>query len=72
MCLLGAWGRGGATSPIVLKVQESWSKISHAAIEIATDYSATFFISSNILHLLVVGQIVKTPPPHRKCLGTLC
>ena len=62
-----AWGRH---SPIFLKLQESWSKVAHAAIEIATIYSVNFFISSSILLLLLVGQIVKTTPLHRKSLGT--
>ena len=58
------WGRGGRYSPIFLKLQESWSLVGHPAIEIATIYSATFFISSSILLPKVVGQIFKTPTPH--------
>jgi len=40
MCLLG--GVGGITPQIFLKLQESWPKVDHATIEIATVYSVTF------------------------------
>ena len=35
-------GVGGVTSAIFSKVQESWSKVSHAAGEIVTVFSLTF------------------------------
>ena len=47
-------GRGGRHSPIFH---------GHAARELVIVYSVTFFISNSILLLLVVGQMVKTPPP---------
>ena len=47
MCLLG--GVGGSTPQIFLKLQESWSKIGHAAIEMAIIYYVTFFIRNSIL-----------------------
>ena len=46
-------GHRGVTSLIVLKLQESQSKIDHAAREISKVYSVTFFISNSILLLLV-------------------
>ena len=60
--------RGGITPLIFLKLQESWSKVGHAAM--TTVYSVTFFISSTILLLIVVGQIDRTPPLHGKFLVT--
>ena len=56
-------GRGGVTPLLFLKLQESWSKRGYAAREMITIYFVAFFISNSILVLLVVGQIVKTPPP---------
>ena len=64
---------GGVTPPKPLKLQESWSKVGHAAIEMATVYFATFFISNSILLLIVVGQIDKTsPPPMESVSAHLC
>jgi len=64
-------GMGCVTHLIFLKLQESWSKFGHAAIEMVTVYSVTvFFISNCILLLTVAGQIDKTPPPHGRCLNT--
>ena len=42
MCRCGRWRR--ASRPrIVSNLQESWSKVSHAARELATEFSVTFF-----------------------------
>ena len=60
MCLVGAWG---VTLPIFQKLQESWSKVRHAAREMATVCFVTFFISNGIRLLLVARQMNKTPPP---------
>ena len=65
-------GRGGVTPPIFLKLLESWSRNGHAARSLVTFHSVTFFISSSILLLLAVGQIVKTPlPSNGKRLGKI-
>ena len=45
-------------------LQERWSKVSHAARELATVFSVTFLL------FLVIGQLVKTPPLNRSYLGT--
>ena len=36
-------GRGGVALPIFSNLQESWSKATHAARELATLFSGTFF-----------------------------
>ena len=62
--------RGGRHSPIFLKLRECWSKDGHAAREVVTVYSVTFFSSNSILLLLVAGQ--STPPSSNgKCLGKI-
>ena len=43
MCLLEGVGRH---SPIFLKLQESWSKVGHAAREMVRVYSVTIFCNS--------------------------
>ena len=49
---------GGVGDVVVgQNLQESWSKVSHAARELATIFSLTFFL------VTVVDQLVKTPPP---------
>ena len=63
MGLLG--GVGGVTPPIFLKLQERWSKVGHASIEVGTVYSVTFFISNSILLLIVVDHIEKHPLPRK-------
>ena len=45
MCRLG--GVGDVTPPIFSNLQESWSKGSHAAGDLATVFSMTFFLSNN-------------------------
>ena len=57
--LIGGGGVGTSHPPICLKLQEFWSKADHAACTLAT----VFFRDLG-------GQIVKTPPPNRKYLGT--
>ena len=37
-------GVGGMTSPIFSNLPESWSKVSHAARELVTSLSVTFFM----------------------------
>ena len=67
-------GHGECTPPIFLKLRESWSKDGHAAREIVTVHYVIFFISNNVLLLLVVGQIVKTPlpPPMESVSAHIC
>ena len=55
---------GTSHPPICLKLQEFWSKADHAACTLATLFFSDLFL------VTVVGQIVKTPPPNRKYLGT--
>jgi len=57
----------GASRPTIFSsLQDSWSKVSHDARELATVLSVAFFL------VTIVGQIVKMPPPplQQKCLGT--
>ena len=49
-------GRRGGMRPIFQKMQESCSKVGHAAREIATAFSVVFLL------LTLVDQSVKTPP----------
>ena len=59
----GGWGV--MLLPILPKLQESWSKVSHAAREVITVFSETFSL------VTVVGQMTQTPPPpDGKCLST--
>ena len=55
---------GTSHPPICLKLQEFWSKADHAACTLATVFFLDLFL------VTVGGQIVKTPPPNRKYLGT--
>ena len=55
---MGVWG--ASRPPISSNLQESWSKASHAARELVTVCSVTYFL------LTIVGQLVKTPPPQQK------
>ena len=64
MCFLGAWGNGGVIPRICLKLQESLSKASRAAEEVATAFFVTCFLVTTDSHM------VKTHPPYGKCLGT--
>ena len=42
------WGHGGRRAPpIFSNLQESWSKGSHAARELATVFSVTFFSNNS-------------------------
>ena len=52
---------GGVTPPIFSNLPERWSKVSHAAREIATAFFAICF------SVTIIGQLVKTPPPNGKC-----
>ena len=56
-------GVGGAT-PIVSNLQESWSKVSHAARELTTLFSVTFLGNNSSWS---IGQ---NAPLKRRCLGT--
>jgi len=56
---------GALRHPIISNLQDSWSKVSHAARELATVFSVTF---SSFL-VAIVGQFVERPP-NGKCLGT--
>ena len=47
---MGGHGGRASRSPKFSKLQESWSKISHAASEMVTVFSLTFFL------VTVVGQ----------------
>ena len=51
-------------SPMSSNVQESWSKFSHVAGELAKVFFVTFVL------VKIVGQLVKHPPPNGKFLGT--
>ena len=53
-------GRGGVALPIFSNLQESWSKATHAARELATVFSVTFFCSNSWL----IGQ--NALPPEQK------
>ena len=53
--------KGVAPPPIFSNLQESWSNVSHAARELATVFSATFFSL-----VTIVGQLVKTPSPQQR------
>ena len=57
-------GLQGVMPPLFSKLPENWSKVSNTASEWATAFSVTFFCLVRI-----VGQLVKMPPPHGKCLG---
>ena len=58
---------GASRPPIFSNWQESRSKVSHAARELATVFSVTFrFCFSN--NSWSIGQ--NAPPPNRWCLGT--
>ena len=58
-------GLGALHSPIFTNLQESWSKDRHPAIALlGTVFSVTSFL------VTIVGQLVKTPPPNRRCLST--
>ena len=59
------WGRGGVAHPILSNLQESWSKSSHAARELAIVFSVTFFSNNS----WSIHQNAP-PPPSRGCLGT--
>ena len=39
---------GGVTPPTFLKMQGSWSKVGHAAIEMATLYSVTVYLLATV------------------------
>ena len=43
----GSADEGTSCPPISSNLQESWSKVSHAARELATVFSVTFFLSNN-------------------------
>ena len=61
VCRPGMCGRGvrvSVTPPIFSNLPESWSKVCHAAGELATAFSMTF-----LLLVAIAGQSVKTPPP---------
>jgi len=51
--------RGVAPPPIFSNLQERWSKVIHAARELATVFSVANFV----FLVIIVGQLVKTPPP---------
>ena len=53
-----------------MKLQGIRPKGGHAASEMVTVYSVTFYITNSIMLLLVVGQIVKIPLSNGKCLST--
>ena len=54
------------SQPLIFsKLQESWSKVSHAARDMVTVFSSTLFL----VLVAVVTQMVKTPPKG-KCFGT--
>ena len=57
-------GVGGVT-PIVSNLQESWSKVSHAARELTTLFSVTFLGNNSSWS---IGQ--NAPPLKGRCLGT--
>jgi len=50
-------GVGGVKPPMFSILPESWSKVSHAARELSTEFFASFF------SVPIVDQLVKTPPP---------
>ena len=50
--------RVSMTPPIYSNLPESWSKVCHAAGELATAFSMTF-----LFLVAIAGQLVKTPPP---------
>ena len=58
-------GVGAARPPIFSTLHESWSKVSHAARELAT----FFFVTVFLFLVKIVGHLVKRPH-NRKCLGT--
>ena len=60
-------GHGGGMPPIYSNLEESWSKVSHAARELATVFSVTFLFLATVVHQMVKS----TPPPNGKYLGTL-
>ena len=49
---------GGITPPIFSKLPEGWSKVSHAARELAKKLCDLFLFS-----VIIVGQLVRMPPP---------
>ena len=51
---------GGVAPPIFSNSKESWLKVSHAARELATVFSVTFYL------VTIVSQLVKTPHPQQK------
>ena len=55
---------GTSHPPICLKLQEFWSKADHAACTLVIVFFRDLFL------VTVGGQIVKTPPPNKKYLGT--
>ena len=57
MCGLGVWG--ASRPPVFSDLQESWSKGSYTARELATAFSVTFFLSNNTWS---IGQ--NAPPTH--------
>ena len=50
---------GGVTPPMFSNLLESSSKFSHAAREVATEFSVNFHL------VAIAGQLVKTPYPQR-------
>ena len=58
---------GGVTPPILSILQESWSNVRHAAREMVTVFSVTFFL------VTVACQIVKMPlSPKESASAHLC
>ena len=53
---------GGRHSPIFLKFQESWSKRGHAAREMATVYSLSFFLERYTATTNSWSNYQNTPP----------
>ena len=59
---------GALRSPMISNLQGSWSKASQAAKRVDHSIFCDLFLSNNLV--TIVGQLVGTPPPNKRCLGT--
>ena len=66
---MSQWGHGGIAPPIYSSLQESWSKKLAWQQEGGYSIFCDLFCLSNKI-VTTVGQLVRTPPPHRGCLRT--